>query len=202
METQQVLENHLCNLKVLTPEEIQVIQEATIVRKYKKGEMLLKEGQTQTECYMILVGCIREYIIDNGGDKTTAFYTEGDKITSYSSEGKNIASKHYLECVEDCIITVSSQNFEDELRKLVPRMDAIIQQIAKEQLGKNKDEFTTYVASSPEERYQKLLDTKPTLFNRVPQYQIASFLGVKPESLSRIRKRIHTKLKTNTDPAQ
>jgi len=120
--------------------------------------LLLKVGQTRTECYMILVGCVRACIInDSGDDKTTAFYTEGDKITSYTSEGKNVVSKHYLECVEDGIVTVSSHNFEDELRKLVPRLDAIIQQIAKEQLGKSKDEFTTFVSSSPEERYQKLL---------------------------------------------
>lgn len=200
MEIRQILESHLCDLQVLSPEEVQVILEATIVRKYKEGEMLLKVGQTQTECYMILIGCIREYIIHDGEDKTTAFYTEGDKITSYSSEGKNSTSKHYLECVEDCVVTVSSGSFEDELRKLIPRLDAIIQQIAKEQLGKSKDEFTSFVSSSPEERYQNLLKNKPTLFNRVPQHQIASYLGVKPESLSRIRRRIHAKLKSHAAP--
>lgn len=187
----------LQQIQLLTPDEIQVIGEATIFKECQKGDMLVREGQTQTQCYMILQGCVREYIITDGEDKTTAFYTEGDKIVSYTSEGKNKVSKHFLECVEDCLLTVSSQNFEDELRKLVPRLDAIIQQIAKEQLGKNKDELTTFISSSPEERYKKLLDTKPTLFNRVPQHQIASFLGVKPESLSRIRKRIHAKRKND-----
>src|SRR5690554_5353888 len=116
--------------------------------------MLLKEGQVQTQCYMIVEGCIREYTLLDGEEKTTGFYTEGDKITSYSSEGKDIPSKHFLECVEDCVLTISTQNFEDDLRKLVPRLDAIIQEIAKEQLGNNKDQWTTFISSSPEERYK------------------------------------------------
>lgn len=136
---------------------------------------------------------MREYIISDGEEKTTAFYTEGDKITSYGDKGQVVPAKHYLECSEDCILTISNHDFEEELRKLVPRLDAIIQEVAKEQISKAKDELTNFIASSSEERYKKLLETRPTLFNRVPQHQIASYIGVKPESLSRIRKRIHDK---------
>ena len=199
MEVKEKLEKHLQSLQVLTQEEIRIILQASVVESYEKGAMLSKKGQLQTKCYMVVEGCIREYTIADGEEKTTAFYTEGDKITSYTSEGKDVPAKHNLECAEDCILTVSNQNFEDELRKLVPRLDAIIQQVAKEQLGKSKDEYTTFVSSSPEERYINLLENRPALFNRVPQHQIASYLGIKPESLSRIRKRIHAKQKTSSD---
>ena len=199
MSIKDKLRQHLEQLQILTANEIDVILAATIMEEHKKGETLLRAGQVQEHCYMIIEGCIREYMLTDGEEKTTAFYTEGDKITSYSSEGNEVPSKHFLECMEDCVITISTQNFENELRKLVPRLDAIIQQVAKEQLGNNKEQLTRFVTSSPEERYKDLLDTKPSLFNRVPQHQIASFLGVKPESLSRIRKRIHTKQKTEKD---
>ncbi|MAX80155.1 MAG: cyclic nucleotide-binding protein [Crocinitomicaceae bacterium] len=201
METRKKLELHLQGLQVLTQDEINIILDATVLKECKKGDFLLLEGQTQTQCYTILEGCIREYSLAEGEEKTTAFYTEGDKITSYTAAGKKTASKHYLECSEDVVLTVSTQNFEDDLRKLVPRLDAIIQQIAMEQLSKGKDEWTNFVSSSPEERYTKLMETRPYLFNRVPQHQIASYLGIKPESLSRIRKRIHTKHQSNSDSA-
>jgi hypothetical protein len=144
---------------------------------------------------MVLSGCVREFVIIDGEEKSTAFYTEGDKITSYTDQGKGFASKHYLECIENCILTISTENFEEELRKLVPRLDAIIIEVAKEKSGKEKQEWTKFISSSPEECYQNLMETRPTLLNRVPQVQLASFLGIKPESLSRLRKRIHEKNK-------
>lgn len=59
-----------------------------------------------------------------------------------------------------------------------------------EEMGKSHDRLSSYILSSPEERYLDLLKTRPELLERVPQYQLASYLGVTPESLSRIRKRI------------
>ncbi|MBL0764896.1 Crp/Fnr family transcriptional regulator [Marivirga atlantica] len=189
------MKNFLGQMQVLTGEEVEIIAENTILKDYKKGSLLLKEGEIPKYCYMVLSGCVREFVIIDGEEKSTAFYTEGDKITSYTDQGKGFASKHYLECIENCILTISTENFEEELRKLVPRLDAIIIEVAKEKSGKEKQEWTKFISSSPEERYQNLMETRPTLLNRVPQVQLASFLGIKPESLSRLRKRIHEKNK-------
>ncbi len=116
--------------------------------------------------------------------------TEGDTFTPNSSDGKGLPSNHYWECLEDCVLTISNQSFEKELRAALPRLDAVFQQIAIEKLNIAKAEWSHFISSSPEERYVHLLETKPSLFNRVPHHQIASFLGMKPQSLSRIRKRI------------
>jgi CRP-like cAMP-binding protein len=62
--------------------------------------------------------------------------------------------------------------------------------------GRARDTFTRFMTSSPEERYQNLLNTRPDLLNRVPQHQLASYLGVTPESLSRIRKRLSAKARS------
>ncbi len=190
MDLKSKLEQYLQCFKVLTPAEISKIVDATIIESHKKGTVLIREGQTSSNCYMVVEGILREYILIDGVEKSTGFYLEGETRTSYSQEGKDMPSRHYLECMEDCVVTVSNQGFEEGLRLLIPRLDAIIQQVAKDKLGQAKEELSTFISSSPKERYLQLLEKRPGLIERVPQHQIASYLGITPESLSRIRKRI------------
>jgi len=195
MNLKEKIRTLVSQIEILNEEEVELIVEKTIVDAFKKGTLLLKEGQIPTKCYMVVEGCVREYLIVDGIEKSTAFYTEGEKFAAYVNEGKNVPSKHYWECIEDCVLTISNQDFEDELRSMLPRLDAVIQQIAMEKLRMAKEEWSQFVSSSPEERYLNLLETKPSLLNRVPHNQIASYLGMKPQSLSRIRKRILEKKK-------
>ena len=109
-------------------------------------------------------------------------------FTPHSADPK--PSKYYWECVEDCTLTISSKRYEEEMRAALPRLDAVFQEIAIEKLNRAKEEWTQFVTSSPEERYLNLLETKPFLIDRIPQHQLASYLGIKPQSLSRIRKRL------------
>ncbi len=183
----------ISNFKFFTKQEVEMIVEKTMVKEFGKGEVLLREGQIPTKCYMVVEGCVREYLIKDGIEKSTAFFTEGDTFAPYANDGKGTPSKHYWECGEDCVLTISNQSFEEELRAALPRLDTIFQQIAIEKLDKAKAEWSQFISSSPEERYQNLLDKRPALFNRVPHHQIASYLGMEPQSLSRIRKRIFEK---------
>lgn len=176
---------------LLNKEEVEIIVEKTIVDHFKKGTILLREGQIPTKCYMVVEGCVREYIIKDGVEKSTAFFTEGDTFTPHSGNRK--PSKYYWECAEECILTISNNNYVEEIRAALPKLDAVFQQIAIEKINDSKDEWSQFITSSPEERYLNLLETKPNLLNRVPQHQIASYLGMKPQSLSRIRKRLMDK---------
>jgi len=178
----------MSQFQLLNKEEIDVIVEKTRVAEFKKGTLLLKEGQTPKTCYMLIEGCVREYIIKEGEEWSTAFYTESDTFTPHAGEGK--PSEHYWECAEDCILTLSNKSYEEELRKLLPRLDTVFQGIAIGKINKAKEEWTSFITSTPKERYLNLLKTKPFLLNRVPHYQIASYLGIKPQSLSRIRKQV------------
>ena len=173
---------------ILNKDEIEIVVEKTVVDEFKKGRLLLREGQIPTTCYMVVEGCVREYIIKDGEDNSTAFFTEGDTFTPHSADPK--PSKYYWECVEDCTLTISSKRYEEEMRAALPRLDAVFQEIAIEKLNRAKEEWTQFVTSSPEERYLNLLETKPFLIDRIPQHQLASYLGIKPQSLSRIRKRL------------
>ena len=197
MNLKEKVKTIVSQIEILTKEEIKTIVDITIVKSYKKGDILLKEGQIPTKCYMVLEGCIREYQMVDGHEKTTAIHTEGDKCTSYVNKGRGISSNHYWECLEDSILTISHQEFEDQLRVLIPRLDVIVTQIAIGKLNQAKEDWSHFISSSPEERYLNLLENRPNLLNRIPHHYIASYLGMKPQSLSRIRKRTLEKNKLN-----
>lgn len=178
----------LSNFKILTKEEIEILVDKTVVDAFKKGTILLREGQIPTKCYMVVEGCVREYILKDGEEHSTAFFMEGDTFTPQSEVSK--PSLYYWECTEDCILTISNKSYAEEIRALLPRLNDVFQSIAIEKMHKSKEELNDFVSSSPEERYLNLLETKPHLLERVSHHQIASYLGIKPQSLSRIRKRI------------
>ncbi len=163
------------------------------IKSFKKDTILLKEGQKVKLCYLVLKGCVRQYYLVDGEEKTTNFYTEGQPVTPYEGTFKNVASKYYLACVEDTIMTVGSPEDEAIFFKKFPSLEPVTRLAIEEELGKSQETLTAYIINSPEERYLNLLKNRPDLLDRVPQYQLASFLGVTPESLSRIRKRIMLK---------
>ena len=88
----------------LTDELIDIITESAVIQNFKKGTLLLKEGDRAKECYLILKGCIRGYVIKDGDEKTVEFYTE-EEYVSPANFGKSIPSELYLECIEDTLTT-------------------------------------------------------------------------------------------------
>lgn len=178
---------------ILSEEEIQLIVDNAQIKVKPKGTLLLREGQIAEHCYLLLKGCVREYYFKDGQEKSIEFYTEGDSITSFFSASGQVPSSRYLECVEECVLTESTQSLEKEMIELIPRVEPIIRQEAERMVGEMQDKVATLITSTAEERYLNLLKTRSQLLNRIPQHQIASYLGVTPESLSRIRKRIAKK---------
>lgn len=194
-EIKQELYNLIKNYPLLKEEEVQLIVNQSDIRFFNKGTVLLQEGEIAQNCYMVIKGCVREYYMVDGDEKSTGFFTEGYPVNSFTSAANNEPSKHFLVCTEDTFLTVGSESLEVQMAKLIPTLDQIIRQEVEKETGKAHDELVRFITSSPEERYLHLLETRPDLLNRIPQHQIASYIGVKPESLSRIRKRMLEKLK-------
>jgi CRP-like cAMP-binding protein len=178
------------NFPFLQPDEIEIIVEHTQLKQFPKGTVLLKEGMISKACYAVVKGCIREYYIKDGLEKTTSFFTEGQAVNSFSSYTNHVPSKHFLECSEDCLLTVGSQSLIDQMCERIPRLSEFIKSEVEKDAGALQERMATFMISSPEERFVDLLENNPSLINRVPQHQIASYIGVTPESLSRIRKRL------------
>lgn len=173
-----------------TREEKDFFAECIEVKRVHKGEFLIKEGQMLNTSYHLFKGCIREYYLKNGEDKTVGFYTAGDSLFDDGNQASRIPSAVNWECVCDCIISVFPYEVEKEMYRRFPRLESLCRMETEKQYSSYKKEVNHYLACTPVERYENLIKTKPELFQLVPLYHIASYLGVKPESLSRIRNRL------------
>lgn len=186
------LRKFVSSFGILTNDEVSIIVDNANIQSYKKGTVLLREGQIAKECYFVLKGLVREYYIVEGEEKSTNFFTEMQPVNSFTSRNSNKPSKHFLICSEDCVLTVGTSSLEEEMCKRIPRLEAVIREEVEKETGKMQDEMAKHITSTPEELYIDLVENRPDLLNRLPQHQIASYLGVKPETLSRIRKRMLT----------
>jgi CRP-like cAMP-binding protein len=177
----------------LNKEETKAISSQIQIRNFKTGDVLLKEGSISKVSYFNLKGCVRLYYIVNGEEKTTFFYTEEKFITSLRSLTEGIPSNHYLECIEDCTLALIPYETEKQLLRKFPKLEAFARIHLEQELANYQEMLSSYILSNPEQRYLNLLQNSPSLLQRVPLYQLASYIGVKAESLSRIRNRITKK---------
>jgi len=173
----------------LTEDEKNAIVSLNIFRSVKKGTILLKEGQNSKISYFVLKGCIRTYYILDIEEKTTAFYTEMEVLTPHCVISKT-PSEYYIGCIEDTILAVSNSDLEVEIFSKFPKFETFSRILSEELLVKQQIDFDRFKTSSPEQRYLNLMQSRPDLIQRVPQHQLASFLGIIPQSLSRLRARI------------
>jgi CRP-like cAMP-binding protein len=186
---QDLLFDFISKYVSLTEDEKNAIVSLDIFRSVKKGTTLLKEEQNSNDGYFVLKGCIRTYYIIDGEEKTTAFYTEMEGLTPHCVINK-APSEYYISCVEDTILTVANPDMEAEIFSKFPKFETLCRIFSEELLAKQQINFDEFKTSSPEQRYLNLLHKRPDLIQRVPQYQLASYLGIKPQSLSRLRARI------------
>ncbi len=174
----------------LEEKEIDNILSSISVKHYQAGDILLKEGMISKTSFFNLKGCVRLFYLVDGEEKTTFFYTENQFITSMRSFTQSTPSNHYLECLEECILALIPYEVEKQLLQRIPKLETFSRIILEQELANYQEMLSFFVIANPEQRYLNLLQTAPNLLNRVPLYQLASYIGVKAESLSRIRNRI------------
>lgn len=189
---QDILFSFISKYVSLTEEEKNAIVSLDIFRSVKKGTTLLEEGQKTNNSYFVLKGCFRVYYIIDGEEKTTAFYTEMEGLTPLCVKS-NLPSEYYISCLEDTILIVSNADMEVEINSKFPKFETMCRVLSEERLAKQQIDFDAFKTSSPEQRYLNLVQNRPDLIQRVPQHQLASYLGIKPQSLSRLRARIFEK---------
>lgn len=193
MELVQGVLDYVTQFSPLNDIETKGLIDGLNIQTHKKGSILLREGQIPRLCYFVLKGCVRQYYLVDGEERTTNFFSEGQPINTLESTLKISPSKFYLSCLEECVLTQGSPEDEAKLFARFPVYADICRLAVEDELSKNQNILANFRLSSPEERYLNLVQTRPELIDRVPQYQLASYLGIKPESLSRIRKRIMQK---------
>ncbi|MEZ4756669.1 MAG: Crp/Fnr family transcriptional regulator [Flavobacteriales bacterium] len=174
----------------LSAEEAQALDRLVPIRRFKKGTVLLKAGEVATASWFCIEGCVHLYYEVDGDLRTTEFYTEGQPVASLYSFIHQVPANHYLACVEDCTLVVWTYAAERELFGKFPQMESLCRVSIESDFGEHQERMASFLTRTPEQRYLGLMEQRPDLLQRVPQYLLASYLGVTPESLSRIRKRI------------
>lgn len=188
-----ILFKYMTKFTSLSDEEQQAIVDDILIEEYKKGTVLLRQGDVPTKCYFVLKGIVRQYLIDEAGKEVTSnFFTEEQAVSIFNRHQQNKPSAYTLTCLEDCILVVGELDDEKGMFNKHLQLESMVRIMVEENLGEVQDELTSFIASAPEERYKALLRKRPHLVNRVPQHQLATYLGITPESLSRIKKRVNT----------
>ena len=178
-----------------TRTEITIILDSFEFSSIKKKTVLLKAGDVSGEIYFVTNGCLRLFYEKDGMDISAYFFTENMFAGAYDSFVSQKASRHSIEAFEDCEILRLSGTKLNKLYSKLPKMNEFMRKIIEARFFDLHDLFTSLILDSPEERYLNFLHYRLDLVNRIPQHHIATFLGITPESLSRIRKRIAKKKK-------
>ena len=121
--------------------------------------------------------------------KNYRLFTEMEGLTPHCAIN-NAPSEYFISCVEDTILTVANTDIGVELFTKFPKFQLMCRILSEELLAIQQINFDDFKISSPEQRYLNLMQNRPDLIQRVPQQQLASYLGIKPQSLSRLRARI------------
>lgn len=189
LKMENTLFDFISKYVTLTEDEKNALRSLDLFHSVKKGTTLLKEGQKTKNSFFVLKGCIRTYYIIDGEEKTTAFYTEMEALTPPCVISKT-PSEYYVSCTEDSILLISNSDMEQEVNHKFPKFEVMCRLLSEELLAQQRMDFDEFKTSSPEQRYLNLVQKRPDLIQRVPQHQLASYLGITPQSLSRLRVRI------------
>lgn len=174
----------------LDASDIDALVTNSTVYHWPKNNVILEEGQISKEFYFLSKGLVRSSYSGDNLEKTTYFYTEEMFVSSYRSFTQGVPAEHSLITIEDTDAIAFSPANAMALTQHSSKFETLARVIMEEELAAAQDIISAFVTLNAEERYLKLLKERPILLQQIPQYHIASYLGVSPETLSRIRKRV------------
>ncbi len=154
---------------------------------------LLEEGKISQQYIFIEKGCVRAFFNNNGQDKTVQFFFENEGLTSFESFVNKVPGLFTIETIEPSVVYLLPKQYVIQLMDDLSHEPDFVQmllQITAQRQMHYINEFVSFIRDTPEERYQKLLNERPHIIQRVPQHYIASYLGVSTVHLSRIKSKL------------
>lgn len=188
--TMQTLLNTIKSFIPLSPGEEQFVSSLFIEKKLEKGAYFVQEGKVCKHVGFIQKGLVRYFINKDGQELISEFGKEGEFVCNYASFLDQSASDENIQTIEDTSLLQISYDDLQLFYEKVPAANKFGRLIAEIMFVRAKRQIASMYSDPPEVRYLKFLQLYPDLLQRIPQYHISSYVGVKPPSLSRIRKRL------------
>lgn len=175
----------------LTREEEDICKTFLVPKKVRKRQYILQEGEICKYSSFVEKGTLRSYTIDDKGhEHIIQFAIEGWWISDMYSFLTGEPSVYNIDVLEDAELLLLSRSSEEELLQKVPKFERYMRLLVQGAYIAMQRRVVLSLSQTAEEKYTKLTNTYPDIIQRVPQHMIASYLGVTPETLSRIRKQI------------
>lgn len=184
------LKNYFLNLVKITPDEWEVFESGLHIRTFKKGDTLLQGGQTCKFVAFINTGSVRAYEIIDGIESNRTFFSEGFFATEYKSFISQEPSEEYLEVLEDSELIWITYPLLQSMFDRFKSFERLGRLISEMLYIKMRNKIKVVRVNTPEERYRTMIQDNPEFLNKIQHYHLASYLGIAPQSLSRIRKRL------------
>jgi len=177
-----------------TSEENEIIKSYLTPKKLRKKQYLLQAGDVCKTIAFVEHGTLRAYSTDTkGNEHIIQFALEGWTISDLYSFMTGEPATYHIDALEDSELVMISKSAQEEILKRVPKYETYTRmQITGAYLAMQK-RLTSNISLSVEERYLYFISLYPDIAQRVPQHMIASYMGLKPETLSRVRKKIASK---------
>ena len=163
-------------------------------KKVRKGDVLLRNGQVCQHVFFVEKGVLRFYSIDEAGkEHILQFATENWWMADRNNLCDQQPSEYFIDAVEDSDVVLINQEFIEKASEISPEFRSFHEKILQKRIQTLYHCIHLLIGATAKERYLDFLRTYPELFQRVPQWMIASYLGITPEGLSRVRKEISQK---------
>lgn len=182
------LKAEIKNIAKFTEEDIDFFIQSLEEKNFAKGEYFLREGQVSNHFGYIQNGLMMHYKIVDGVEIPTNFTKENGWVAYLKSFSTQTPSDIAIKALEDTSVLTLSSKKMGELFSTKPQLLAMRSYFTDISLIKVSEHATLLSSQNAKERYYKFMADYPDLINRIPQYHIAAYLGIKPQSLSRIRK--------------
>ncbi|MEM8968955.1 MAG: Crp/Fnr family transcriptional regulator [Bacteroidota bacterium] len=184
----------LRNLTSISEEAITEIEASGIRKSVKASAIFFSASGPFSKLLFLEKGLVRSYRVIDGKDITFYFFTVGEFAVDYESFLKESGSSLFFEALVDCDYLEFSKPTIEALYDLFPVFERVGRIMAEQAYLSATSRVKELQAESLQDRYLKLLARNPELFQQIPQYHIASYLGVKPQSLSRVRAKLTGKI--------
>ncbi len=185
----QALRTYLEEKIPLTEDQLSLVGSLFVPRTLRKNERLLNAGEVCRYQAFVGKGCLRSYTVDEKGKEHVVYFApENYWISDLSSFTKHEPSIYCIDALEDSDVLLIDKPSSDKLMEQVVEIRVLFATLFQNSMIAMQKRILAVLSTPAEQRYHDFLTTYPTLTQRIPQHTIASYLGITPESLSRIRR--------------